>query len=188
MSDHHRIYLMKDGNSHNGNGSIVGMLKVGEKNLFVYDTQGKNHEMKPLCILDFYVNEKQQRRGYGKQIFDYMLRMEETEAVHCAVDKPSEKSVRFLKKHYNLKNPISQVNNFVVFEGFFKNRTNYNVFVRNRRNRDMNSGSDGYINRKFSAEASYNRSDVVRKAFLFNNVITGQLTQVLIARFIKKPS
>ena len=56
---------MKDSDGNNGNGSVVGMLKVGEKNLFVYDIQGQNHEMRPLCVLDFYIHEKQQRKGYG---------------------------------------------------------------------------------------------------------------------------
>ena len=146
---------MKDPDANNGNGCIVGMLKVGEKHLFVYDMQGKNHEMKPLCVLDFYINEKQQRRGYGKILFDYMLQQEEIGAVHLAIDKPSEKSVRFLKKHYGLKNPISQVNSFVVFDGFFTNRQNNNVYVRNKRsNYNMEF-------RKYSAEPSVNqRSDL----------------------------
>jgi alpha-tubulin N-acetyltransferase 1 len=63
---------MKDPIGNNGNGTVVGMLKVGEKHLFVYDKQGKNHEMIPLCVLDFYVHEKQQRRGYGK-ILEYSI-------------------------------------------------------------------------------------------------------------------
>jgi len=147
---------MKDARGNNGWGSIVGLLKVGKKHLFVHDSLGRNHEMKPLCILDFFVNESIQRRGYGKVLFDFMLEMEQVEAVHCAVDKPSEKSVRFLKKHYNLRNPIVQVNNFVVFEGFFKNRSNENDFVRNKRNNRENLDSF----RKFSAEPSYARSDM----------------------------
>ena len=85
------------------------MLKVGEKKLFIYDNQGQNHEMSPLCVLDFYVCEQQQRKGYGKSIFDMMLHMENARSEHIAIDRPSEKSVRFLKKHYNLKNPIPQV-------------------------------------------------------------------------------
>lgn len=86
------------------------MLKVGEKKLFVYDSRGQNHEMSPLCVLDFYVCEEQQRKGYGKSLFDMMLVMENARPEHIAIDRPSEKSIRFLKKHYNLKNPIPQVN------------------------------------------------------------------------------
>jgi alpha-tubulin N-acetyltransferase 1 len=104
----------------------VGLLKVGEKNLFIHDYLGRTHEMSPLCVLDFFVSETEQRKGYGKQLFDCMLRMQNVLPEHLAIDKPSEKSIRFLRKHYNLKNPIGQVNNFVVFDGFFDNRTDQN--------------------------------------------------------------
>ena len=98
------------------------MLKIGEKKLFIHDYMGRTHEMSPLCVLDFYVHDKEQRKGYGKRLFDYMIQMENVNPAHLAIDKPSEKSIKFLKKHYNLKNPIGQVNNFVVFDGFFDNR------------------------------------------------------------------
>ena len=52
---------------------IVGILKVGIKKLFVYDAQGQQHEVDPLCVLDFYVHESKQRQGYGKKLFNYML-------------------------------------------------------------------------------------------------------------------
>ena len=52
----------------------VGLLKVGEKRLFVYDSSNKTHEIVPLCVLDFYVCESEQRKGYGKQLFDCMLK------------------------------------------------------------------------------------------------------------------
>ena len=110
-----------------GLGSVVGLLKVGEKNLFIHDYLGRTHEMFPLCVLDFFVSETEQRKGYGKRLFDFMLRMQNTIPEHLAIDKPSEKSIRFLRKHYNLKNPIGQVNNFVVFDGFFDNRTDSNT-------------------------------------------------------------
>jgi alpha-tubulin N-acetyltransferase 1 len=34
-----------------------GFLKVGFKNLFYHDKLGVVHEIKPLCVLDFYVHE-----------------------------------------------------------------------------------------------------------------------------------
>jgi alpha-tubulin N-acetyltransferase 1 len=89
--------------------------------------------MTPLCILDFYVCEGQQRRGYGKSIFDYMLNSENVVPEYLAIDYPTEKSVKFLKKHYNLKNPNYQGNNYVIFEGFFNNRSGVN-----RRNTSLN--------------------------------------------------
>ena len=102
--------------------SLVGMIKVGEKRLFVFDHMGKYHEMSPLCVLDFYVHESQQRRGFGRKLFDYMLACEQVRVEHLAIDSPSEKCTRFLKKHYGFKQPIPQNNNFVVFPGFFENR------------------------------------------------------------------
>ena len=42
---------------------------------------------------------------------------------HIAIDKPSFKFSSFLNKYYNLKAVVPQVNNFVVFEGFFGARS-----------------------------------------------------------------
>lgn len=39
-----------------------------------------------------------------------------------AIDKPSPKLLSFLHKHYGLETIIPQMNNFVIFEGFFDNR------------------------------------------------------------------
>jgi len=58
-----------------GKGNVVGLLKVGRKKLFVFDAAGGHHEMKPLCVLDFYVHESKQRMGCGKALYEYMLRV-----------------------------------------------------------------------------------------------------------------
>lgn len=120
-SDHH-LYIMKESQSNGGKGSVVGILKVGRKVLFVLDHHSNQVEMKPMCILDFYVHESCQRRGYGKQLFQHMLNSEGIEPQHFAIDRPSKKFTSFLMKHYRLRSTIPQVNNFVVFEGFFKNQ------------------------------------------------------------------
>ncbi|XP_074654816.1 uncharacterized protein LOC141908612 [Tubulanus polymorphus] len=117
ISDH-KLYLIKDPNAN----AIVGILKVGRKRLFVYDHEGKQHEVKPLCVLDFYVHESRQRTGCGKQLFEFMLRSEGVKVAHLAIDRPSHMFSSFLKKHYNLKATINQVNNFVIFQGFFRDR------------------------------------------------------------------
>lgn len=52
---------------------VIGILKVGTKNLFIYDMHGVQHEMAPLCVLDFYVHESRQRQGCGRKLFDFML-------------------------------------------------------------------------------------------------------------------
>lgn len=41
-----------------------------------------------------------------------------------AIDKPSDILLRFLSKHYQLKDPLWQSNNFVVFRGFFNQGKN----------------------------------------------------------------
>ncbi|XP_069630247.1 alpha-tubulin N-acetyltransferase 1 isoform X2 [Haliaeetus albicilla] len=56
--------------------------------------------------------------GY-KKLF---LLSERVEPWRLAVDRPSEKLLAFLRKHYGLADAIPQVNNFVIFEGFFSNR------------------------------------------------------------------
>ena len=47
------------------------------------------------------------------------LQAEGVTPVHLAVDKPSDKFRSFLVKHYKLRATIPQVNNYVIFEGFF---------------------------------------------------------------------
>jgi alpha-tubulin N-acetyltransferase 1 len=58
-----------------GHGAVVGLLKTGSKKLFIYDHNGVQHELEPLCVLDFYVHESCQRRGYGRKVFEEMLRV-----------------------------------------------------------------------------------------------------------------
>ena len=52
------------------------MLKVGRKNLYLFDKNGDNKQYQPLCILDFYIHESQQRKGYGKKLYQYMLQVD----------------------------------------------------------------------------------------------------------------
>ena len=33
------------------------------------------HEVEPLCLLDFYVHESKQRLGCGKKLFEAMLKV-----------------------------------------------------------------------------------------------------------------
>ncbi|XP_068505056.1 alpha-tubulin N-acetyltransferase 1 isoform X2 [Syngnathus scovelli] len=89
QSQHHEVYLMKDGESNGECGVIVGFLKVGYKKLILLDRRGEHTEAEPLCVLDFFVAENLQRHGYGLELFHFMV----------------------------------QVNNFVVFDGFFNNKS-----------------------------------------------------------------
>ncbi|MPC70276.1 Alpha-tubulin N-acetyltransferase [Portunus trituberculatus] len=71
----HLLYLMKEDDDSIGVTLVVGMLKVGRKKLFLLDPNQRTKEAGPLCVLDFYIHESRQRRGYGRRLFDYMLRV-----------------------------------------------------------------------------------------------------------------
>lgn len=149
LSDH-ILYVMRDDQLNDNKGAVIGILKIGNKKLFVYDTKGRVHEMEPMCVLDFYVHESRQRMGCGKLLFEYFLKDQDIDPRHLAIDKPSFKFSQFLKKHYNLKAELPQVNNFVVYEGFFSSRT----FEDNSR------GRRGYSRPPLHPNTNYNNSEV----------------------------
>lgn len=98
----------------------LGILKVGPKRLFV--SQGEKEglvEISPLCVLDFYVVEGHQRGGYGRQLFDSMLRSEVVEPQRLGYDRPSPKLIGFLRKHFGLVQYQPQANHFVVFDKYW---------------------------------------------------------------------
>jgi hypothetical protein len=70
-------------------------------------------------LLDFYVHESCQRSGYGKELFEFMLKCENSTANKIAIDRPSVKSLTFMRKHYGLSDYIPQNNNFVVYRQYF---------------------------------------------------------------------
>ena len=97
ITNAHTCYFKAEGNK------CIGFLKVGTKKLFIRNRNGNLVEMKPMCVLDFYVNEKVQRGGYGKAMFDAMLEHERLPAGKLAYDRPSPKLIPFLSKHFGLK-------------------------------------------------------------------------------------
>lgn len=111
-----RVYLLANGHT------ALGVLKVGPKRLFVARdvTQGLV-EITPLCVLDFYIVEGQQRGGLGRKLFDAMLSLERgiSSAAQLAYDRPSPKLLSFLRKHFGLAKYTPQSNNFVVFDAYF---------------------------------------------------------------------
>ncbi|CAL4086003.1 unnamed protein product [Meganyctiphanes norvegica] len=120
QSSDHLLYLMKE---EDGDRSlVVGMLKIGRKKLFLLDPHNRTKEVAPLCVLDFYIHESRQRRGYGRRLFEYMLKDQNVHPGHMAVDKPSDKFLGFLRKHYGLTEQVPQINNFVVYDIFFGDR------------------------------------------------------------------
>lgn len=121
-ADDQTAYILVDRFGNGGKGSVVGLLKVGRKKLFLLDEVGKPNELVPLCVLDFYVAERRQRSGCGSKLFQHMLIDQRADPRYLAVDRPSVKLVSFLRKHYGLVNTIPQVNNYVIFSGFFHDR------------------------------------------------------------------
>ncbi|CAD6232893.1 GSCOCG00007035001-RA-CDS [Cotesia congregata] len=115
----HIVYLLVDSAGNEGLGSVVGLLKTGSKNLFMFDEAGAYFQLQPRCILDFYVHESKQRMGFGKDLYEFMLVEERIRPVKLAIDRPSDKFLRFLRRHYDLEEVIPQNNKFVVFRGFF---------------------------------------------------------------------
>jgi alpha-tubulin N-acetyltransferase 1 len=113
-SGDNRLYMKIDNNR------VSGIIKVGQRNLFHYDGTGKVKEIKPLCVLDFYVHESMQRVGVGKILFEKMLATERIEPRKLAYDRPSPKLIGFLSKHYGLDRYVPQNNNFVIFSQFFE--------------------------------------------------------------------
>ncbi|KAG1675107.1 Alpha-tubulin N-acetyltransferase 1 [Nymphon striatum] len=126
LSSDHILYILSNPVLHNNLGAVIGMLKIGRKHLFLINEAGEQVEMFPLCILDFYIHESQQRQGYGKKMFEFMLKEENILPEHLAIDRPSEKFISFLRKHYSLWKIIPQVNNFVIFSGYFNQNQNRN--------------------------------------------------------------
>uniref|UniRef100_A0A182S9U3 Alpha-tubulin N-acetyltransferase n=1 Tax=Anopheles maculatus TaxID=74869 RepID=A0A182S9U3_9DIPT len=129
-SDHH-IYLMFESNDKNG--LVVGILKVGRKSLYVFDPSGETVNVTAPCVLDFYVHESRQRGGLGRELFEHMLREENIQPDELAIDRPSEKLLGFLQKHYGLSKKIPQMNNFVVYEGFFASKAHNSSDIDGRR-------------------------------------------------------
>ncbi|CCW70922.1 unnamed protein product [Phytomonas sp. Hart1] len=103
---------------HEGRG--VGILKVGLKKLFLtHPATRRMVEVEPTCVLDFYVDESCQRRGFGKHLFSTMIERENIDPGRIAIDRPGPKFLSFLDKHYGLRSYSPQANNYVVFDSFF---------------------------------------------------------------------
>lgn len=118
----HKLYFLIDPNANGSKGAVTGMLKTGNKSLYVFDRDGVHYQVSPPCLLDFYVHETKQRNGLGKQLFEHMLRKENIAPVQMAIDRPSDKLLSFFNKHYSLKEPVKQMNNYVVYDGFFPSK------------------------------------------------------------------
>ena len=111
----------------------LGLLKTGDKSLYI--SAGVMTNIRPRCVLDFYVHESLQRQGVGQALFEFMLEYEKVEAHMLAYDRPSNKLLGFLRKYYNLSNYSPQVNNFVIYNEYFSKKkpkaSSNNMMVKN---------------------------------------------------------
>eukprot|EP01028_Stygiella_incarcerata_P011396 TRINITY_DN643_c0_g1_i1.p1 TRINITY_DN643_c0_g1~~TRINITY_DN643_c0_g1_i1.p1 ORF type:complete len:392 (-),score=69.96 TRINITY_DN643_c0_g1_i1:1283-2458(-) len=114
LSSGHVAYIAVNGPQ------VLGLLKIGVKNLFIRNEHGAFNEITPMCVLDFYVEESFQRKGIGKLLFEYMLEVESQKPHMMGYDRPSPKFIGFLRKHYGLVKFVPQSNNFVVFNAYFE--------------------------------------------------------------------
>lgn len=113
----HRVYILVEPTV---DGTIVvGLLKVGFKQLFLRDERCHLRQVRALCLLDFYVHESRQRRGCGRRLFDCMARTECLSPAQLPIDHPSAKLLAFMGRHFGLEQVIPQNNHFAVFRGFF---------------------------------------------------------------------
>ena len=129
-SSDNKIYLKAEGNK------VVGILKTGCRKLFYTNEIGKIIEMSPLCLLDFYVHESCQRSGHGKELYEFMLRNENSSPNKVAIDRPSQKLIAFMRKHYALSDYIPQNNNYVIYRQYFSSYeyVNQRTFEENKIN------------------------------------------------------
>lgn len=71
-----------------------------------------------------------------------MLQYENIEPNKIAYDRPSNKLLSFLKKHYDLEDFIPQNNNFVIYRDFFSR--NYEMPSKGMVNYDIGRGKQGH--------------------------------------------
>jgi hypothetical protein len=62
-------------------------------------------------------------------LFEKMLEKERIAPPKLGYDKPSEKLLGFLRKHYYLKNYVPQSNNYVVFSAYFDVKMHFLISV-----------------------------------------------------------
>ncbi|KAM7305771.1 alpha-tubulin N-acetyltransferase 1 [Ixodes scapularis] len=115
----HRVYILVESTA-DGRALVLGLLKVGFKQLFLRDEHSRLCQVRPLCLLDFYVHESRQRQGCGRRLFDCMTKTESLSPAQLPIDHPSEKLLSFMERHFGLAPALPQNNHFAVFPGFFE--------------------------------------------------------------------
>ena len=184
---HHRLIIKAKNNT------VLGFIKIGNKNLYLHDKNFNYHEVKNvLCLLDFYVYEPLQHRGIGKEIFDYMLSFEKVNAELIVYENPSPQLINFLRKYYNLQSYIKQNNNEIIFGNFFINLPNkycinidydkytFNALNNNFSTHPKNNYNEKYKQRNFLAKSApsleiFNSNKYSNNKLIFNNCFTNNV-------------
>ena len=125
-SSNHRFYLLIENNR------LYGYIKVGEKRLFYRGISGIYKELNISAVLDFYVYESEQRKGFGKRLYKGMLKREGLQPQDLAIDRPSFLFKQFIERHYNLKAYVTQNSGFVIYNKYFESENNNRVYNINK--------------------------------------------------------
>jgi len=121
LQSSHRLYMCIQRTEQGRH--VLGLLKVGCKQLYHWDSRGSLRELNNhMSVLDFYVDEACQRQGVGIRLFRHVLESEGSSPEKLAYDRPSPKLLAFLHKHYGLRDYTPQKNNFVIYNEFFASR------------------------------------------------------------------
>lgn len=114
-SDNNKLYILLDDDGT----KVLGFVKAGPRHLFLWDPAGVQFEMNPICLLDFFTFQTEQRKGYGRKMIDKMLSDYDLLMQQVPIDRPSSLCLKFMKKHFGLSEYVPQNNNFVVFNQFW---------------------------------------------------------------------
>ena len=76
---------------------VLDFIKVGIQKLYVRDKYFNYHNVSPVCVIDFYVHESCQRKGIGKELFEYMVNFERKVPEEMAYQRPTSSLLNFYK-------------------------------------------------------------------------------------------
>jgi len=133
----HIVYMMIEHNTTSPNFIVIGILKMGWMKMNLCDNPRARPGSMVYSLLDFYVHETRQRKGYGKRLIDYMLKDVDLNAKNLAIAKPTHKISNFMRKHYQLSKLVNQDDNMAIFEEFFHDTYNEKTSRDNTGNRTM---------------------------------------------------
>ena len=136
---------------------VIGFIRFGFKNILLRNciNYSKPFIKKLLTIIDFYVSFNVQRKHYGKEIFDKVIKMYNIPPYYMAYDIPNKIMFNFLYKNYLMRNPIQQDNDIVVYHNFvyenenkkFENKNNFELENNNQFN---NEDKDIHYNNSYN--------------------------------------